>query len=215
MRAIDRFYNQEDEFMHPLWIGILLLLSIIIIIGLFCCIRIKCHSQLRILRDRLFRRNTAKKNARQSTVEKYSATYYSYNWPSIYGSTKHQSPKLYTLVKNLRTISGEKQAPIKQENDQQTTTEMKQMQKTTLGSVSPAIVNEHTSEVARKFYASMRRTSQCGNSSSMDSYTDDASLSITIPATAVDHSLNSKRDENTTLFRTACFFQSIPDTSLA
>jgi hypothetical protein len=57
MRTLEKDYSQDDEFIHPLWLGILLLFSVIIIIGTLCCLRIKCGSQLRHLLMRLFGRN--------------------------------------------------------------------------------------------------------------------------------------------------------------
>ncbi|CAF1060522.1 unnamed protein product [Adineta ricciae] len=204
MRAIEKYSNQDDELLHPLWIGILLLLSIIIIVGLVCYIRVKCHSQVRLLCNRLFRRKTAQ----HSTDEKYSPTSYSYNWPSIYKPTKSQSPKLYTLVKNLRTANIERQPSIKE-----STTEPKQTRKPTTISSSPAN-SQRASEIARKFYASMRRNSQCGRSSSIDSYINEMPSPMSSPS-AVDLSMNTKRDENLSSFRASYFFQSIPDTSLA
>ena len=51
------FDGQDDEFIHPLWLGILLLFSVVIIIGTLCCLRIKFGSQLRHLLMRLIGRN--------------------------------------------------------------------------------------------------------------------------------------------------------------
>jgi hypothetical protein len=41
---------------------------------------------------------------------------YAYNWPSIYPATKNQSPKLYTLVNNLRRAQLQKQQAIRQQS---------------------------------------------------------------------------------------------------
>ncbi len=57
MQTLDKYYSQGDEFIHPLWLGILILFSVIIIIGTLCCLRIKCGSQLCHLLTRLFGRN--------------------------------------------------------------------------------------------------------------------------------------------------------------
>jgi hypothetical protein len=57
MRIVDKYYNQDDDFIHPLWLGILLLLSVITIIGTLCCLRIKFGSKLLHLLNRLFCRN--------------------------------------------------------------------------------------------------------------------------------------------------------------
>jgi hypothetical protein len=57
MRAIDRFRNQDDECVHPLWFGILILFSVMTMISTFCCLRVKCSSQIRHLFNTLFGRN--------------------------------------------------------------------------------------------------------------------------------------------------------------
>ena len=61
MRTIDKYYNQNDEIFHPLWLGILILFSVMIIIGLFCCVRIKYGTPLRNLFNRLFGRNNKRR----------------------------------------------------------------------------------------------------------------------------------------------------------
>jgi hypothetical protein len=48
--------------------------------------------------------------------DKYSAVSYSYNWPSIYTPPNNQSPKLYTLVRNIRAVNLEKQSSIKRQS---------------------------------------------------------------------------------------------------
>jgi hypothetical protein len=60
MGTIDKYPNQHDEVFHPLWLGILILFSAMIIIGILCYLRIKCNSQLRVLHDSLFCRNNKK-----------------------------------------------------------------------------------------------------------------------------------------------------------
>lgn len=57
MRTIGRYNRQDDEFVHPLWLGILLLFSVMTIIGTICCLKIKCGSQLCHLLNRLCGRN--------------------------------------------------------------------------------------------------------------------------------------------------------------
>jgi hypothetical protein len=61
MRTIDKYYNQNDEIFHPLWLGILILFSVMIIIGLFCCVRMKYGTPLRILFNRLCCRKIKKR----------------------------------------------------------------------------------------------------------------------------------------------------------
>ncbi len=58
MRTFDKYYNQDDEFVHPLWLGILILFSVMIIISMLCCLRIKYGSQIRHLLNKLFGRNS-------------------------------------------------------------------------------------------------------------------------------------------------------------
>jgi len=57
MRAIGKYYHSNDEFVHPLWLGTLILFIVMTIIGIICCLRIKCGSQLSHLLNRLFGRN--------------------------------------------------------------------------------------------------------------------------------------------------------------
>lgn len=57
MRTIDRYNNQNDEYVHPFWLGISLLFSVMIIIGLVCCVRVKYGKRLSHLCNRLFGRN--------------------------------------------------------------------------------------------------------------------------------------------------------------
>jgi hypothetical protein len=48
--------------------------------------------------------------------DKYSTIRYSYNWQPIYSSQKSPSPKLYTLVKHIRTANLQKELFIKQQS---------------------------------------------------------------------------------------------------
>lgn len=58
MRTIDKYYNQNDEYIHPFWLGILILLSVMTIIGTLCCLRVRFGEQLRYLCNKLFGRDT-------------------------------------------------------------------------------------------------------------------------------------------------------------
>ncbi len=51
-----------------------------------------------------------------SNDDKYSTINYPYNLPSIYLSTKNQTPKLYTIVNILRRAQLQKQEAIRQQN---------------------------------------------------------------------------------------------------
>ena len=59
----------------------------------------------------------------------------------------------------------------------------------------------------------MRNTSNGQNSSSVDSYNNDASLASTDPSIITNQTINSKREEGVTnSFHTPKFFKSIPKT---
>jgi hypothetical protein len=51
-----------------------------------------------------------------SNDDAYSSVSYSRNWPSIYRSNRSSSPKLYTLVRNIKTANLEKRLSLKQQN---------------------------------------------------------------------------------------------------
>ena len=103
------------------------------------------------------------------------------------------------------TSNLEKQVSLKQQNSNED-----EIRSTIEISVSSP-VDTRTSEIARKFYASMRNNSQCYNSSSLDSDYNDTSMECNIPSLPTD---KFKQEENMQLFRTPRFFQSIPNTGL-
>ncbi len=70
------------------------------------------------------------------------------------------------------------------------------------------------SEIARKFYASLRHNSQCQNSSSLDSYNTDISLPSNTPSSNFDQPRKFSQEENIKFFPTPRFFQSIPNEGL-
>ena len=57
MRRIEKYLSQEEDFVDPLWLGILLLFMVVTIIGTLCCLRVKCGVQLRRLLNRLLGRH--------------------------------------------------------------------------------------------------------------------------------------------------------------
>jgi hypothetical protein len=69
-------------------------------------------------------------------------------------------------------------------------------------------------EIARKFYASMRKTSQCQNSSSLDSYNDETLLASNTPSPNIDPPITPNQETNIKLFRAPRFFKSIPNEGL-
>ncbi|CAF0941891.1 unnamed protein product [Adineta steineri] len=208
MKAIDHYYDPFDELFHPLWLGILLLFSVIIITGMFCYLRIKCRSQLRNICDRLFENNLSD--------EKHASASYRYRWPSIYNPVRDESPKLYTLVKNIRTANLKRQLSTKKQNNNEDTNEngihagleIDQSQLPIVRSAS--ISNRRASEIARKFYANMRYTSQFHASLSVDSKNNDSISEPNTPISIVEVPTTSKPEENIRIFRTTRFFQSIP-----
>ena len=121
-------------------------------------------------------------------------------WPSIYIPPRQTSPKLYNLVCSLKSAQ---EYPFKA-----TAINSEIKEKSPLKRL-PSCTVTRNSEVARKFYASMRRSSECQNSSSLDSWNDELSLTSTAPSYNTDE---TKRDENLRLFRTPEFFQAIPNT---
>ncbi len=70
------------------------------------------------------------------------------------------------------------------------------------------------SEIARKFYASMRNNSQTRNSASVDSYNNDASPASNTPLLNRGPPIKSNHEDQIKLFRTPRFFQSIPNQGL-
>jgi hypothetical protein len=64
MRTVNKFRSENDEFFHPLWLGIIILLCAIFIISITCCLRRKCGLQLCNSFNRLFGRNN-KKNGKK------------------------------------------------------------------------------------------------------------------------------------------------------
>jgi hypothetical protein len=62
---------------------------------------------------------------------------------------------------------------------------------------------KRNSEAARRFYASMRQSSECQNSSSLDSYNNEPSLATT------DRLIKTNPNDKLKFFHTSRFFQSI------
>jgi hypothetical protein len=58
----------------------------------------------------------------------------------------------------------------------------------------------------------MRKTSNCQNSSSVDSYNNDASLASTNPSIITEQTINTKSSQYINSFHTPKFFKSIPKT---
>lgn len=54
MRTINKSFKQDDDFIHPFWLEIFILFTVIMIIGILCCLRKKCGSSVQRLFKRLF-----------------------------------------------------------------------------------------------------------------------------------------------------------------
>ncbi len=165
-----------------------------------------------------------------SCDEKNSTVSYPYNWPSIHIPLTNQSPKLYTLVKNIRTANLENSLSLERQisngNEMHVTVEMNHLQ--VFNNISFRYIekkfvffcqtsspdNDRAPEIARKFYSSLRNISQLDNSLSLESYNNDAPLTSNNPGSIIDSAINSKRKEYRNLFRTPRFSQSIPHTGL-
>jgi len=57
MRRIKKYQYEDSELLHPFWLGLLMLFTIITIIGMLCFLRKKCGSHLCHLFNRLCCRN--------------------------------------------------------------------------------------------------------------------------------------------------------------
>lgn len=57
----------------------------------------------------------------------------------------------------------------------------------------------------------MRNTSQCQNSSSLDSYNNDASLTSNTPSLSFDEPKKPRQEGHLRIFRAPRFFQTIPN----
>ncbi|CAF0861594.1 unnamed protein product [Rotaria sp. Silwood1] len=215
MRAFDTYYNPDDVSLHPLWLGTLILLCVIIILGTLCCLRIKYGSLWSKLFNRSFRRNI-EKHDNNSNDGKHVTMSHAYNWSPIHIPLENESPKFYSLIQNIHINTFDKHLPIKQQHKDEDNDDSNQYSPDESDyhqvSVLPSMHDTRTCEIARKFYASMRNTSQHPNSSSYDSYNSDLSLTSNHSPSITIHSSKFKREASIKLWRTPCFFQSIPYT---
>jgi len=49
MRRIKKYQDENDEFLHPFWLGLLMLFTVTFVIGILCFLRKKCGSHIRHL----------------------------------------------------------------------------------------------------------------------------------------------------------------------
>jgi len=57
MRRINKYQDEDDEFLHPFWLGLLMLFTVMIVIGISCFLRKKWGSHIRHLFNCLFCKN--------------------------------------------------------------------------------------------------------------------------------------------------------------
>ena len=89
MRSIPKSPQQVDDFLHPLWLGILILLHTIALIGLLYCLRRKCGSRLGHF-------------AKGTGIRRGETSLSSHHTCECPPKDRCRSPKLYTLVQNMR-----------------------------------------------------------------------------------------------------------------
>ncbi|CAF0863054.1 unnamed protein product [Rotaria sordida] len=189
MKNFTKYQDEHDEFLHPLWLGILLLFIVIVIISISCFIRKKFGSSICHLFNRLCCRNELN-NEHNSKTNKHLQIENAYNWAPIFIPSRSVSPKLRTLVRSIRMGSLEKQLSIQIRNKNENNSsendifsivdESDRIQTSSCQNSSQSIQessNNRNCETARKFYASMRQTSVYQNTMSIDSYDNQPSLS--------------------------------------
>jgi hypothetical protein len=49
MNRIKKYQDEDDEFLHPFWLGLLMLFTVVIVIGMICFLQKKCSSHIRYL----------------------------------------------------------------------------------------------------------------------------------------------------------------------
>ncbi|CAF1478700.1 unnamed protein product [Rotaria magnacalcarata] len=211
-------YGDEFETIHPLWLGIIILFGVIIIIGISCFLRRKYGSSI----TRLFNRLCCKCESYHDQNPKQNEQLIMpriYNWAPRFVPSGNTSPQLHTLVRTIQMTSVEKKLAIHQvdnnehhntENDSSPIVddcdhfETSSSSSHSITQPSQEIYNHRNCEAARRLYASMRQTSQCKNSTSVES-TDIAPSSLPHNPTAKTAQIHKIKT-----FRTPSFFQSIP-----
>lgn len=89
--------NDAQEFLHPFWLGLLILFNVIIIVALLCCFRRKYGSRL----SRWCRNNDG---TNVPPVLPSSSS----QRATVYIPPRSPSPKLYTLIKTMKTAASQK-----------------------------------------------------------------------------------------------------------
>ena len=130
MNTSNAYENDNEEYLHPLWLGILILFAVITILSILCFIRKRCGSQIMrsckiffcgteydlgeyqstivIVINTFSLENQARKRSKQLSLTS------SYNWAPVYNPAPNLSPKFYTLVRNMQMNSFDREASIRQ-----------------------------------------------------------------------------------------------------
>ncbi|CAF4172691.1 unnamed protein product [Rotaria socialis] len=205
-------YPDEFETIHPLWLGIIILFGVIIIICMSCFLRRKYGSSMTRLFNRLCYQNPKQKA--QLTIP------HIYNRAPRFVPSANASPQLHKLVRAIQLASAEKKLTIHQvDNNEHHNTEKDSspivddcdpFETSSSSSSSHSITqppqeidNHRNCEAARRLYASMRQTSQCKNSTSIESA--DLAPSLLPP----NPTMKSTQIHKIKTFWTPRFFQSI------
>ncbi|CAF2863167.1 unnamed protein product [Rotaria sp. Silwood2] len=212
MKTFTKYRREHDEFFHPLWLGILLLFFVIIVLGISCFIRRKFGQSIRYLFNRLCCRDELNDENSLKAHKHFQITN-PYNWAPTFVPSTSVSPKLHTLVRSIQMVSLEKQLSIQTMSNNENTSSDNDVCSTVdesdgahtspFQNSSQGSNNNRNCETARKFYASMRQTSVCKNSTSADSGDAEPSLLTT------NALMKANRANKLKSFRTPRFFQSI------
>ncbi|CAF0969709.1 unnamed protein product [Adineta ricciae] len=212
MNTSNIYEDKNEEYLHPFWLGILLLFAVITILSILCFIRRKCGSQ--IMRScKIFfcgtdydLENQAKKRSKELSLAS------PYNWAPAYNPVPNLSPKLYALVRNMQMNSFDREASIRpstvDEDDDDvhdvfTIPDESEQMKTPSSEKTSETKQERNCETARKFYASMRHSARQVNSSSNDSGSND------LFSPTNDRTIQNNSNDHIKFFRSTRFFQSI------
>ena len=130
MNRSNKYEDKNEEYLHPFWLGILLLLTVITILSILCFIRRKCGSQIMRSCKIFFCGTDYDLGEYQNTIETVIDTFPlenrakkrsnqlssagPYNWAPAYNPVPNQSPKLYALVRNMQMNSFDREASIRQ-----------------------------------------------------------------------------------------------------
>ncbi|CAF3815555.1 unnamed protein product [Rotaria magnacalcarata] len=215
METSAQYNYQDDGSLHPLWLGILILIFVITIIGISCCLRIRFASQC----HKLFSRANSRKNENPVTLEdvinndKNAPNNFSYHWSSIYTLSEDPLPKCSTLIPSIFVTDSHDNLCVQlgDTDDDKVENESDSGDRNQM-SLSSSIEQIHNSEIARRFFASMRRSTEHPNSTLFDSYASESSLASINGTVMMDENIEVEREPSVRMGQTPCFFHSIPYT---